>query len=335
MTHGSFLHEYEQQSVEADWLDSGSLAEVSGREWLLTRLERSQAPGQECAALLSISLGEMRDSDVARALSHQIGQRLAHCFEAGSITMLANLEFAILLDKLDHDRIQAAVQANHAAQRILAEMRQPFRLIDGELVCNPGIGIYVADHVPVPAQVVFGSARFAMYQAIAAGKNTIRFYDPALERALEVHEELKAGLESNQFVLEYESRAESAAELEVNLRWRHPQYGALSHGELMALAESAGMSLVLGDWLLAQLCLRLASWKQQDATGHRAIVVAIGAIQFRQDDFIAKLVGMLKNAGAEFQQLKLALDESAWGDDDVMEKISSLKGLGIDVLSCQ
>src|SRR5690606_36113434 len=155
-----------------------------------------------------------------------------------------------------------------------------------------------------------------------------RFYDPGLEQALEVHEELKAGLESNQFLLEYESRAESAAELEVNLRWRHPQYGALSHSELMALAESAGMGLVLGDWVLVQLCQQLAAWKQQGATGHHAIVVAIGAIQFRQDDIIAKLVGMLKDAGVEFQQLKLALDESAWGDDDVMEKISSLKGLG-------
>ena len=64
-------------------------------------------------------------------------------------------------------------------------------------------------------------------------------------------------------------------------------------------------------------------------------MVAVDAIQFRRDDFVARLVSMLENAGAGFHQLKLLLDENAWSDDGAVERIADLKNLGIDVLSCR
>lgn len=341
MMHTNFPDDSIWQMAEAGRQHGGSSSDTANKSWLLMQLERARSSGESgesCAAVLSVSVGEMRECELARALSRQISQRLANCAGANAVAVLGNAEFAVLLDNLDEHYIQAAVQANAMAQRILAEFQQPFRLIDGELICSPGIGICIIDRAPVPASVILGNARFAMYRAIAAGKNAIRFYDPALEQALNMHEELKAGLDSNQFELEYETQPAGSlgtGRFEASLRWRHPQYGALSHGELLALAESAGMGHALGEWLLTQVCLRLGRWRREIATGCHAVVVAVDAIQFRRDDFVARLVSMLENAGAGFHQLKLLLDENAWSDDGAVERIADLKNLGIDVLSCR
>ena len=338
MVHTNFLHDSSLLSAEAGQPSIEHFPEAANKSWLLMQLERARAnseSGLGYTAVLSVSLGEMRECDVARALSRQIGQRLARCVGTNALAVLANSEFAILLENLDEHYTQAAIQASNMAQRVLAEFHQPFRLIDGELICSPGIGVVVIDATPIPVSNLLGNARFAMYRAMAAGKNTVRFYDPALEQALNVHEELKAGLEGDQFVLEYELQSQGdigAADFEASLQWRHPQYNTLSHRELLTLAEHVGTGQALSEWVLTQVCNRLALWGRDTATTPFTIMVEVDTAQLRRGSFINKLSMMMENAGAETCKLKLRLGRDAWGDDRTMEKIASLKSLGIEVV---
>ena len=308
------------------------------RSWLLMQLQSMQARSErekKCGAVLSLSIERRFQHDDMALLSWGIDQHLVRCASGYTVVAVGNLEFVVLLENLDTHYTSAAVEANRVAQRILVEFGQPLCLPELELACSPSIGIFVFDQVPMPASTLLGNARFAMYQAIAAGENTIRFYDPALEEILDLHDELKAGLDSGQFVLEIEPSPENGDETagrEVLLKWRHSQYGTLAHGELLELAQRAGMGHVLTLWALSQACTKLLCWSRNTLTAHLSITVEVAARAFERFDFIDELMVLVEKAEVQSDRLKLRLNEKIVASDAVIEKINYLKARGIDVL---
>ncbi len=293
---------------------------------------------QKCGAVLSLRIGTAIEHEVTAMLSWQIDQHLVRCVSGYTVVALGNAEFAVLLDSLGRDYLQAAIEANNVAQRILIEFSQPLHLNQLEIACSPSIGIFVFDRAPMPASTLLGNARFAMYQAIAAGENTTRFYDLALVESLDLHEELKAGLESGQFVLQFKPLSENADEatgFEAQMQWRHPQYGALSHGELLELGQRAGMGHELSLWVLTQACANLLRWRQDLSAVHFSVAVEVSAMAFERDDSIDALMMLIENADVCGGGLKLRLNEKIVAGDAAIEKINRLRSMGIEiVLGC-
>jgi EAL domain-containing protein (putative c-di-GMP-specific phosphodiesterase class I) len=118
---------------------------------------------------------------------------------------------------------------------------------------------------------------------------------------------------------------------EVLGRWQHPQRGMVSPTEFIPMAEESGLILPLGHWVLETACTQLAVWAKRPAMGHLTIAVNVSAHQFRQPDFVEQVLTVLKNTGANPQQLKLELTESllASNVDDVIEKMFALKAKGV------
>jgi len=177
-----------------------------------------------------------------------------------------------------------------------------------------------------------------MYQAKAAGRNTLCFFDPAMQVAALARSVMNADLHEaiglGQFQLHYqvqmdEQRRPTGAE--ALLRWRHPDKGMIPPASFISLAEDSGLIVPLGNWVLETACHQLAAWSTQPGLAHLSLAVNVSARQFRQLTFTDQVQQLLASTGAPANKLKLELTESTLIEDTdaVVRRMEELQALGI------
>jgi EAL domain-containing protein (putative c-di-GMP-specific phosphodiesterase class I) len=181
-------------------------------------------------------------------------------------------------------------------------------------------------------------ADLAMYQAKLAGQNTLRFFAPQMQLAVNARADLVAGLrealKQQQFVLHYQPQVTSQGHItgvEALVRWLHPPRGLVSPAEFIPVAEETNLIRHLGQWVLESACTQLAAWGKQPGLAHLSMAVNVSARQFHQDNFVALVQSALARSGANPQRLKLELTESLLVSNlsDVAIKMNTLKAEGI------
>jgi EAL domain-containing protein (putative c-di-GMP-specific phosphodiesterase class I) len=178
----------------------------------------------------------------------------------------------------------------------------------------------------------------AMYRAKAAGRSTIRFYDPAMQVALQaraaLETDLRRALSEGQMRLAYQAQVDANGRTfgaEVLLRWQHPERGPIPPMDFIPLAEETGLIVPIGQWVLETACTQLAGWTREAATRDLRLSVNVSARQFRQPDFVNRVERALSDSGADPARLRLELTESLLLDNinDCIAKMQSLKSIGV------
>jgi EAL domain-containing protein (putative c-di-GMP-specific phosphodiesterase class I) len=242
-----------------------------------------------------------------------------------------------MLEELSFVPEEAAMEAEAVAEKILAAIDQPYLLDGHECLSTSSVGITVFGQKPQSASEVLQQADIAMYQAKAAGRNSMRIFAPALQVALkaraEIVAELRQAMKADQFVLHYQPQVDDTGlvGVEALVRWMHPKRGLLAPGKFISIAEHSGLILPLGDWVLETAAHQIAAWASRTQTADIPISVNISALQFRQPGFVRQVLMTLDRAGANPKYLKLELTESMLVDniEDVIIKITDLKTYGI------
>ena len=118
---------------------------------------------------------------------------------------------------------------------------------------------------------------------------------------------------------------------EALIRWHHPTRGQVPPGQFIPLAESTGLIVPLGQWVLNSACARLAVWGASTKTRHLTLAVNVSAHQFKAPDFVELVFDALERHGADPARLKLELTESLLAEnvDDVVEKMTALRARGV------
>jgi len=181
-------------------------------------------------------------------------------------------------------------------------------------------------------------ADMAMYQAKADGRNTLRFFNPAMqakvtERA-EMEADLREGLAQSQFQLHYQPQVNAEGDMvgvEALVRWQHPTRGTIAPDQFIPVAETSGLILPLGNWILQAACEQLAVWSTIPARAAHTIAVNMSAHQLRHPHFAENVLAILKQTGARPECLKLELTESQLIDDveSVIAKMERLTAAGV------
>jgi EAL domain-containing protein (putative c-di-GMP-specific phosphodiesterase class I) len=177
-----------------------------------------------------------------------------------------------------------------------------------------------------------------MYQAKDAGRNTLRFYDPAMQQAMLMRASLEAGLrraiDQGELCIYLQPVVDTAMRMvgtEALVRWRHPQRGIVGPAEFIGLAEQGGMILALGRQVLEAACNQLVSWSRHPSTARLTMSVNVSARQFHAADFVTQVMEIIDRTGANAKLLKLELTESVLLSDveAVVVKMSDLKARGV------
>jgi len=177
-----------------------------------------------------------------------------------------------------------------------------------------------------------------MFQAKAAGRNTIRFFDGAVQTVVNtrvtLEEDLRHALQHDEFHLSFQPQTDVGRLMtgaEALLRWQHPRRGLLLPAHFLSLAEETGHMLTLGKWLLEAACTQLARWGQTPATAVFTMAVNISGRQFFHPDFVEQVQETLSRTGADPERLVLELTESVLLTrlDDAFGIMKALKSIGV------
>jgi diguanylate cyclase (GGDEF)-like protein len=324
------------------------LTGLPNRRLLLDRLKQTIASSARSArhgALLFIDLDSFKTlndnlgHDIGDLLLQQVGQRLAACMREGdTVARLGGDEFVVMLKDLSENSQDAATQTETVGEKILVTLSQPYQLTNYEHHSTASIGITLFTGDDVAIEDLLKRADLAMYQAKAAGRNTLRFFDPEMQAAVATRAELEVGLreaiEKDQLLLYYQVQVDGDGRLtgaEALLRWKHPQRGLVSPLEFIPLAEDTGLILPIGQWVLETACAQLALWATRPEMAHLTVAVNVSARQFHHPDFVGQVLAVLDGTGANPQRLKLELTESLLVDDveDIIAKMTALKVQGV------
>ncbi|HEY3431106.1 MAG TPA: EAL domain-containing protein [Rhodocyclaceae bacterium] len=323
------------------------LTELPNRRLLMDRLRHvisSRGSSNGYAALLFIdidnfkTLNDVRGHDVGDLLLVEIAQRLrASVREADTVARLGGDEFVVMLEGLNLEPEQAATQAKVAGEKIHLALNRPYQLKDFEHYSSCSIGISMLSH-GIGADEVLKRADTAMYEAKAAGRNALRFFDPAMQSALETRASMETDLhravEEKQFVLYYQIQVDAnrkALGAEALIRWSHPQHGVVLPSEFIPLAEETGMIHAIGNWVLETACEQLKAWQADAETRDLVLAVNVSAKQFGSDEFVDQVESLLLSSGIVPSRLKLEITESMLlgNVEKVISTMRQLKALGI------
>ncbi len=323
------------------------LTGLPNRRLLLNRLQQtpaSSARNSRRRALLFIDLDDFKTLN--DTLGHQTGDlllqevagRLAACVrDVDTAARLGGDEFVIMLEDLSEIPEEAAAQAKKVSGKILAAISEPYVLSGHDARSTASIGITLFGGQRDVTDKVLQQADIAMYQAKAAGRNTMSFFAPALQAAVNARAELEGDLRqailANQFLLYYQPQVERGRLIgaEALIRWKHPRRGILAPGKFIPLAEETGLILPLGNWVLESACNQIAAWADRKETANITVSVNISAMQLRQPNFVEHVLCTLDASGANPHCLKLELTESMLLDDveDIIAKMTKLNSHGL------
>jgi diguanylate cyclase (GGDEF)-like protein len=325
------------------------LTELPNRRLLMDRLRQAMSGNVrslQTGALLFIDLDNFKmlndtcGHDVGDRLLIEVARRLATCIREGdTISRLGGDEFVIMLVGLSEHAPEAAAQAKAVGEKVLSTLNQPYA-VGGQAhhsTASMGATLFMGNEGSLDDPLK--QADIAMYQAKAAGRNALRFFDPAMQAALAARTDLEAalrqGIDQQQFALYYQAQVHGRSNIigaEALIRWHHPTRGLVYPAEFIPLAEETCLILPIGQWVLEEACTQLARWSHDPRCRDLHLAVNVSARQFRQVDFVERVRIALERSGAPAANLKLELTESLVLDNitDSIDKMHVLKKLGVN-----
>jgi diguanylate cyclase (GGDEF)-like protein len=263
----------------------------------------------------------------------EVGKRLQSTVrETDVLARLGGDEFAIIQEDAP-DQHEAAIAL---ALRIVDAISRPFDLNGNRASLGVSVGIVLAPEHDTDPEGLLKRADLALYDAKASGRNDFRFFRNELldiadtKRAAE--NELREAIEREQFELHYQpvvdAKTRTLCGVEALVRWRHPAKGLVAPDKFVPLAESTGLIVPLGEWILRRACADAASWPS-----HVKLAINISAIQFKKDNLFEIILSTLVETGFAPGRLELEITETSLLENQEahLTTIRQLKNLGISM----
>ena len=324
------------------------LTHLPNRRLLMDRLRQAlgtrRHSGKE-GALFFIDLDHFKNLNdtlghaTGDLLLREVAVRISECVrDSDTVARIGGDEFVVMLENLGDQFDEVQARAEGIAHKIMTRLSQPYSLVHHQYHITSSIGVTLFSDLSDTVDELLKRADLAMYQAKSAGRNTVRFFNPAMQVSIETRSLLEADLRqaivSAEFTLHYQPQIDRSGRVigaEALLRWHHPMRGSIPPDSFIPLAEDTGMILGLGQWVLRTACVQLRRWSESGETAQLSVSVNVSVRQFRHPDFVEQVHTILNETGAPAQKLKLELTESLLLDDleSAVATMSALRQIGV------
>ena len=278
-----------------------SLAERSGQSLALMFIDLDHFKN------INDSLGLQVGDEVLLVLAQRLKDNVR---EQDTVARLGGDEFILLLPNAD------TLGAARVADKLIQAAMLPLHIGQHELTVTPSIGIAIYPKDGADLDTLYKCADAAMYRAKEDGRNSYRFFTSELQavsdRTLLLDNALRRALARDQLSLVYQPQIDLLTNqiigAEALLRWDHPELGKISPAEFIPIAESSGLILPIGEWVIRTALAQLAQWIQ---SGMRAITLSVNlsSVQFRHAELPELVSRLLSDAGLPPELLELELTE--------------------------
>ncbi|WP_168166077.1 putative bifunctional diguanylate cyclase/phosphodiesterase [Bosea sp. PAMC 26642] len=246
-------------------------------------------------------------------LIRQVAERLSDMMRLGdTVARLGGDEFGII-----QTLVAEPAAATALGERILESLTRPFIIFGVETTIGCSIGIALAPQDGARRETLIRLADTALYQSKNEGRNRYSFFEPGMNRALQlkrmVEEDLRRAIANDELVLHYQPQVSidgsTIVGVEALVRWPHPVHGMVPPAEFISIAEERGLIVPLSEWVLRKACIEASRWE-----GIR-LAVNVSPIQFRHKDFVASVIRIIAETGFEPTRLELELTEGVVVED--------------------
>ena len=272
--------------------------------------------GRKPFAVLLLDIDHFKDvnDSLGHAAGDQlliaVGERILRCMRtADTVARFGGDEFTVLMESINDP-----ADVTRATSRIHDEIAAPFTIDGQEIFTSASIGVTIATaDYDAPEQII-RDADTAMYRAKAQGRGRTEMFDGEMRAMaiarLQLENDLRRGLERNEFILVYQPIVDLATGaivgFEALCRWKHPKRGMVSPLDFIPLAEETGLIVPIGEFVLMEACRQAALWPP----GVR-VSVNISSRQLSQNDLVAVVKKALDAAALPPGALHLEITESA------------------------
>jgi len=298
---------------------------------LTEELARSKREKTRCA-VLHIDLDRFKQ--INDTLGHSVGDsllravaaRLQECVQddnekdapAGETGMpyLARLggdEFTLYVPNVD--RLEKATML---ARRILATLKEPFRLHGREFFVTASVGIAVYPIDGDAMDALLTHADVAMSHAKERGRNGYQYYAKDLNATnmerLSLENQLRKALELKQLSLQFQPKIDIATGritgAEALLRWKHPKLGLVPPDKFIPIAEETGLIVPFGEWTIYAACVLNKRWQEAGMAPVR-VSVNVSSRQFYNGGRLKLSIrNAIERSGLDANHLGVELTES-------------------------
>lgn len=295
-----------------------ALTGLPNRVMLLDRLEQAwlgTQRGDRMLGVLVLDLDQLRE--VNERLGHEIGDRL---LKAAAERLQATLRPSDTVARVGEDEfvvlapgLRSVEDAQLVAQKLLDAFVQPFAVDEQQLDvrCSIGVNVYPVDEAGPEGLLLHAGQALREAKQSGGGRQCayLAQIDVPRQRQLDLQREVSAALALDELSLQFRPALHEGTvrALFARLVWRHARLGEVGHGELMRLAQRAGIA---GQLELLQLhraatfCagLREAGLQLPD------VIIEVSGWQLRSGDFARQSAELLQRYAMPPQRLLLALD---------------------------
>jgi diguanylate cyclase (GGDEF)-like protein/PAS domain S-box-containing protein len=322
------------------------LTGLPNRRLMTERLDAMVASanaGRGLGAVLYIDLDNFKHVNDARghatgdALLKHTARSLSQVVRKGdTVARLGGDEFVVLLDGLGTDPTDATAAALTVSDKIRAALAEDVMVDDQNYHSTASIGVALPTRPGQSVADLLRDADLAMYHAKAAGRNGVAVFETpmlaAAERQLTLGRDLSAALDNGELSMHLQLQVDHAGTpvgAEMLMRWRRRDGTFVPPDVFIPVAETTGMIVSLGQWVLRQACqARLLL----EAAGHPLqLSINVSPRQFRQPDFVDQVRAAFEESGVAPQAFVFEVTEGLLVEDfDVITtKMRELAAMGI------
>ncbi|OMH32133.1 EAL domain-containing protein [Motiliproteus sp. MSK22-1] len=281
------------------------------------------------------SLGHFVGDELLKAVSERL---IGSVRSEDTVARLGGDEFVVLVHDIGRSKRDAVAYTEKLARQLMNILDAPFLVEEHQLHTSCSIGSTIFGWNGDTPEDLLRQADNAMYLAKKMGRNTMRFFDPAMQASadawLDTERALRNAIKEQEFELFFQPQVDikrGCVAAEALIRWQRPGFGMIAPNDFIPVLEETGIIQDVGYWVLVEACLKMAHWKNSGSASLDRIAVNISPFQFKHESFVDSVIAALEASGLDPSMLELEVTENLLLDDieKVTEKMQQLKKWGI------
>lgn len=226
-------------------------------------------------------------------------------------------------------------------EEILKHLKEPFVTTTNlKIHFTVSVGVVQFPEAGKDVLELLNGAEIVMFHARERGRNHIAYFEaPILSDFIEhfsMEDKLKEALVNREFLLyfqpQFDAQTRKLRGAEALIRWKSSDGTVINPGRFIPVAEQNGQIVQIGEWVVEEGLRILGEWKKK-YNSEIILSLNVSAIQYRQQDFVPRLLRAMEKNSISASDIELEITESVLIDDfdDVLEKMKTLKEYGIKI----
>lgn len=265
-----------------------------------------------------------------------------------STLLKSQIEESDTIARIGGDEFVVLLQDANSKENIIKIANKLLHILEGQHIINShqlyittSIGIAIYPDNAMSMEELITNADTAMYDAKQDGRNNYKIYSSSMgshiSKQMQIEQDLREAVNSKVgFEVFYQaimnSKDNSISGVEALIRWNHPNNGLIFPNDFIYVAESTGIIINLGNWIIEESIHQLNRWNKL-GLNHLRLSINLSPKQFQDNQLAPFVLSMIKKYNIKANQLEFEITESLSmaNMSATLRILNDLKNIGVSI----